>query len=122
MTSARATGAVALTSAAMMVGLMSTPGGAHPTGAVTWSTVSSVLDERCLSCHGPGGSAAPRLDGYEHARLAAADMKRAVLERRMPPWYAVEGFGDFANDPTLTPMEVAWIADWADGGAPADVG
>jgi hypothetical protein len=118
---ARTTGAVALASAAMIVGLMSTRGGAHPTGSVTWSTVSAVLEQRCLSCHGPGGSAEPRLDGYERARLVAADMKRAVLERRMPPWSAVEGFGDFANDPSLTPMEVQWIADWADGGAPADV-
>jgi hypothetical protein len=112
---------VALASAAMIVGLMSARGGAHPTGSVTWSTVSRVLDERCLSCHGPGGSAQPRLDGYESARLLANEMKRVVLERRMPPSYAVEGFGDFANDPALTPIEVAWLADWADGGAPADV-
>ena len=118
---ASTTGAVMLTSAAMIVGLMSARGGAHPTGSVTWSTVSGVLEQRCLSCHGPGGSAQPRLDGYENARLVANDMKRAVLERRMPPWPAVEGFGDFANDPTLTPMEVAWIADWADAGTPPDV-
>jgi len=119
-TTARTTGAVALTSVALMVAAMSVRGGAHPTGAVTWSTVSRVLDARCLSCHGPGGGAAPRLDGYEHARLAAGDIKRAVLERRMPPWYAVEGFGDFADNPTLTPIEAAWVADWADAGAPDD--
>ena len=58
MTYASTTGAVALTSAAIIVAAMSVRGGAHPTGAVTWSTVSRVLDERCLSCHGPG--AAPR--------------------------------------------------------------
>jgi hypothetical protein len=119
-TLARTTGAVTLAFVAVMVGSMSTPGRAHPTGAVTWSTVSQVLDDRCLSCHSPEGGAAPRLDGYEHARAAAAGMKRAVLERRMPPWYAVEGFGEFANDQTLTPVETAWIADWADAGAPAD--
>ena len=111
---------MALTSAVIIVAAMSVRGGAHPTGAVTWSTVSRVLDERCLSCHGPGGGAAPRLDGYEHARLAADDMKRAVLERRMPPWYAVEGFGDFAGNPTLTQVEATWLADWADAGAPDD--
>ncbi len=120
MTYASTTGAVALTSAVIIVAAMSVRGGAHPTGAVTWSTVSRVLDERCLSCHGPGGGAAPRLDGYEHARLAADDMKRAVLERRMPPWYAVEGFGDFAGNPTLTQVEATWLADWADAGAPDD--
>jgi hypothetical protein len=118
---ARPTGALVLTSAAMIVGLMSVRGGAHPTGSVTWSTVSRVLDQRCLSCHGPGGSAQPRLDGFENARLLANAMKSAVLQRRMPPSYTVEGFGDFANDPALTPIEVAWLADWADAGAPADV-
>lgn len=118
---ASTTGAVVLTSAAMMLGLMSARGGAHPTGSVTWSTVARVLEQRCLSCHGPQGSAQPRLDGYDNARLLANQMKRAVLERRMPPSYSVEGFGDFANDPALTPMEVAWIADWADAGTPDDV-
>jgi hypothetical protein len=118
---ARTTGAVALASAAMIVGLMSARGGAHPTGSVTWSTVSRVLEQRCLSCHGPQGGAQPRLDSYENARLVANVMKRTVLERRMPPSFAVEGFGEFANDPALTPMEVAWLADWADAGAPADV-
>jgi hypothetical protein len=118
---ASTTGALILTSAAMMLGLMSARGGAHPTGSVTWSTVSRVLEQRCLSCHGPAGTAQPRLDSFDSARLVANEMKQAVLERRMPPSYAVEGFGDFANDPALTPMEVAWIADWADAGAPADV-
>lgn len=118
---ASTTGAVVLTSAAMMLGLMSARGGAHPTGSVTWSTVARVLDQRCLSCHGPQGSALPRLEGYDNARLVANEMKRAVLERRMPPSYSVEGFGDFANDPALTPMEVTWIADWADAGTPDDV-
>jgi hypothetical protein len=116
----RTTGTATVACVCLMVGAMSRPGAAHPTGAVTWSTVSRVLDDRCMSCHGPEGGAAPRLDGYEQARAAAADMKRAVLERRMPPWYAVEGFGEFTNDPTLTQVETAWIADWADAGAPAD--
>ena len=118
---ASTTSALVLTSAAMIVGLMSDRGGAHPTGSVTWSTVARVLEQRCQSCHGPQGGAQPRFDSFESARLVANEMKRAVLERRMPPSYSVEGFGDFVNDPALTPMEVAWIADWADAGTPADV-
>jgi hypothetical protein len=118
---AKTTGALVLASAAMIVGLMSERGGAHPTGSVTWSTVSRVLEQRCLSCHGPQGSAQPRLDSYDNARLVAAAMKSAVLERRMPPSYSVEGFGEFANDPALTPMEVAWIADWVDAGTTPDL-
>ena len=35
----------------------------------------------------------------------------------MPPWRAAAGFGDFANDPSLTPAEMELLAAWADRGA-----
>jgi hypothetical protein len=41
-----------------------------------------------------------------------------VLTRRMPKWSAARGYGDFANDPSLSPFEIALIAAWVDGGAP----
>ena len=40
------------------------------------------------------------------------------MTRRMPKWHAVRGYGDFSNDPSLSPFEIALIAAWADGGAP----
>ena len=36
----------------------------------------------------------------------------------MPKWHAVRGYGDFTNDPSLSPFEIATIVAWADGGAP----
>jgi hypothetical protein len=36
----------------------------------------------------------------------------------MPRWYAARGYGDFANDPSLSPFDIALIAAWVDGGAP----
>ena len=36
----------------------------------------------------------------------------------MPIWKAARGYGDFANDPSLSPFEIALVAAWADGGAP----
>ncbi len=36
----------------------------------------------------------------------------------MPKWSAARGYGDFANDPSLSPFEIALIAAWVDGGAP----
>jgi hypothetical protein len=54
---------------------------------------------------------------YEEARPLATAIKRSVLERRMPPWRAAPGFGDFANDPTLTAAQMELVASWADGGA-----
>ena len=55
---------------------------------------------------------------YEEARPWARAIKEEVMTRRMPKWHAVRGYGDFSNDPSLSPFEIALIAAWADGGAP----
>ena len=36
----------------------------------------------------------------------------------MPKWAAARGYGDFANDPSLSPFEIALVTAWVDGGAP----
>jgi hypothetical protein len=36
----------------------------------------------------------------------------------MPKWPVVRGYGDFANDPSLSPFEIALLTAWVDGGAP----
>jgi hypothetical protein len=41
-----------------------------------------------------------------------------VVSRRMPKWQAARGFGAFADDPSLTPLETALIVSWVDGGLP----
>ena len=55
---------------------------------------------------------------YSEARPWAKAMQEEVLERRMPPWGAVKGFGDFRNDQALTPEQIELVADWVEGGAP----
>jgi hypothetical protein len=35
----------------------------------------------------------------------------------MPKWHAARGYGEFANDPTLSPFDIALIVAWVDGGA-----
>ena len=58
------------------------------------------------------------LETYADARPWARAIKEEVLARRMPKWHAARGFGDFANDPSLSPFEIALIVAWVDGGAP----
>jgi len=58
------------------------------------------------------------LSTYEQTRPWAEAIKQEVLERRMPPWGAIKGFGDFREGEALTEMEIAVISSWVEGGAP----
>ncbi len=86
---------------------------------VTWTgDISRIVQARCVSCHAPDGRGPMSLATYEDARPWARTIKEEVMTRRMPKWHAVRGYGDFSNDPSLSPFEIALIAAWADGGAP----
>ncbi len=58
------------------------------------------------------------LTTYADARPWARAIKEAALTRHMPNWRAARGYGDFSNDPSLSPFEIALIVAWVDGGAP----
>lgn len=87
---------------------------------LTWTQeVSRIIYKRCAGCHREGENAAPMsLLTYAEARPWAKAIKEEVLNRRMPPWGAVKGFGDFRDDPSLTQDEITRIAEWVEGGAP----
>jgi hypothetical protein len=88
------------------------------TTPITFSReISRLLFSRCAVCHRQGGSAFSLLT-YAEARPWAKAIKDEVLERRMPPWGAVKGFGEFQNDQGLTQEQLELIADWVEGGAP----
>ncbi|MBI1895216.1 MAG: cytochrome c [Acidobacteria bacterium] len=96
------------------------PAGAHETitTKLTWTReISRIVYRRCVSCHREGGGAFP-LVRYEEARPWAKAIRDEVLSRRMPPWGAIKGFGDFKHDASLTQEEISRIADWVEGGAP----
>jgi hypothetical protein len=82
--------------------------------------IHAILSARCTVCHASGGSAPMPLTTYEEVRPWARSIKEQVLLRRMPKWHAARGFGAFKNDPTLTPIEMALIVSWVDGGLPRD--
>jgi hypothetical protein len=85
---------------------------------ITWSReISRLVDKRCVSCHREGGSSFA-LTTFEEARPWAKAIKEEVLERRMPPFAAVKGFGDIRDDQALTQDEIHLISDWVEGGSP----
>jgi len=88
------------------------------TTPITFSReISRVVYGHCARCHRPGGQAFSLMT-YAEARPWAAAIKEEVLERRMPPWGAVKGFGEFQDDQGLTLEQIELIADWVEGGAP----
>src|SRR5258708_18921686 len=60
--------------------------------------VVRILQRNCIGCHRSGGIAFS-LATYEEARPWAKDIEYELLRRKMPPWNAVKGFGDFMNGP-----------------------
>jgi hypothetical protein len=88
------------------------------TTPITWDReISRIIYDRCASCHHDGGQAFSLMT-YAEARPWAVSIKEEIFERRMPPWGAVKGFGDFRNDQALTPEQIELITSWVGGGVP----
>ena len=79
--------------------------------------IAKILGEKCVQCHTSGGMSMP-LTTYLESRPWAEAIKEEILTRRMPPWPAERGYGDFANDVALTARERDFLLSWIDGGAP----
>lgn len=79
--------------------------------------VSGILQRKCAQCHAPGALAMP-LTTYDETRPWAVAMKEQILGRRMPPWPAERGYGEFSNDGGLTSREREFLVSWIDGGVP----
>lgn len=80
--------------------------------------VVRIMQQNCQTCHHPGYIAPFSLMDYADAKTYAAAIKNAVTERRMPPWKAAGGCGDFNDARILTPEQINTIVKWVDAGAP----
>lgn len=100
--------------------LLATPLRSHDpiTTKLTWTQeISRIVYKRCDGCHHEGGSAMS-LTSYADARPWAKAIRDEVLSRRMPPWGAVKGIGEFVGDPSLSQQEIDMLVSWVEGGAP----
>ncbi len=93
-------------------------------GNVTFSRdIAPILQRSCQNCHRPDGVAPMSLVSYAEVRPWA----RAIKQRTsigpkagvMPPWYVEKNIGiqQYKNDPSLSDLEIAMVAKWADTGA-----
>ena len=84
-----------------------------------YQDVLPILQKHCQVCHREGGIAPLPFETYEQARRYAAAIRIATQEKTMPPWFADPRIGQFSNDPSLTPQQIATLAAWAEAKAPA---
>jgi mono/diheme cytochrome c family protein len=102
----------------LAVGASAAPAAAQGTVPTFSKDVAPILYENCVVCHRPGESTPMSLLSYDTSRPWARSIKRRVVAREMPPWYADPQYGHFNNDRRLTQQEIDTIAAWVDGGAP----
>lgn len=80
--------------------------------------VLPILQANCQQCHRPGEIAPMSLLTYKDARPWAKAMKAAVVNQKMPPWFADPKVGHFANDRRLSEAQIQTLVAWVDGGSP----
>ena len=90
----------------------------RPASTTFYRDVLPVLQKHCQSCHRPGEMAFP-LMSYDQAAPRARAIRDSIVAKKMPPWFADPGYGHFANDPSLSPIEIKALTTWAESGAPA---
>jgi hypothetical protein len=84
-----------------------------------YKDVLPILQEHCQPCHRAGGIAPMAFETYEETKRFAGAIRVATQNRTMPPWFAVKGIGKFSNDPSLSDEQIAELAAWMEGNAPA---
>jgi hypothetical protein len=88
-----------------------------PKQATFHKDVLPILQKRCQECHRPGEAAPMSFLSYKDTRPWAKAIKAAVLNKKMPPWFADPAHGQFANDRSLSQQEIDILSAWADSGA-----
>jgi hypothetical protein len=83
--------------------------------------VVGILNRHCMGCHAADGLASS-LGTYEDTWLRRQPVLTAVLAGHMPPWAAVPGYGEFANDNALTLRETQSLISWVEGLGPRNAG
>jgi hypothetical protein len=80
-----------------------------------------ILNKHCVMCHAENGPSFP-LETYEQTWLQGRKIRAEIIARHMPPWAAVPGYGQFANDNNLTLRETQFIVSWVEGLGPRNSG
>ena len=59
--------------------------------------VAPIVQKNCQVCHRPGEAGPFSLLTYADVRRRATKIKDALVDRKMPPWFADPHYGKFSN-------------------------
>lgn len=76
------------------------------------------LQQRCQTCHRPGGIGRVAFFDYMEVLAWAHQMRDSIDTRIMPPWNAQPGYGDFKHARRLSDREISTFDQWVDSGMP----
>jgi hypothetical protein len=110
----------------LTLGMFVRPHVAHSHGSLSTTVlfdreIVRILNNHCVMCHSEGSLSFP-LSTYEETWVRSRAIRMAVLRRHMPPWAAVPGYGQFANDNSLTLRETQFLVSWVEGLGPRNAG
>ncbi len=83
--------------------------------------IAPLLFAKCAECHRPGEVAPFSLLSLADAAKRAGFLATVSRSRKMPPWTAEIGHGDFLAARQLTEQQIALLEAWAKAGAPEGV-
>lgn len=111
--------------AASIAAVLGLPSPAYPHKPITTTIlfkneIAQIFQRKCFQCH-TDNNLGMSLTTYTDARPWARAIREEILERRMPPWPAIPGYGHFSNDLSLNAREMEIVLSWTDGGAPSGV-
>src|SRR5438034_1837551 len=80
--------------------------------------VARIMQAKCQQCHRPNDVAPFALMTYDDAVTYAADIKKSLNDKTMPPWKPVPGFNEFSDSFAITDDERNTMLAWIDQGTP----
>jgi hypothetical protein len=85
----------------------------------TWTDdIEPIITLNCTPCHKPGEAGPFNLISYQDVAKRAKFVKEVVQSGYMPPWKADNSYVHFANDRSLSTVDINKIVSWVDNGAP----
>ena len=105
--------------AALAVAAIAPVAGADVPEKPTFSKdVLPILQENCQTCHRADGMGPFALETYEQVHAKRTMIQYMVKQGLMPPWFAHQDVGEWANDRRLPERDLLTLLRWVDEGGP----